>query len=822
MPSNETSADWGRTSLALSDSFRQDLRYTIRTLRRDRVFTTVAVLILALGIGANVAVFSVVNTILLRPLPFPNPEKLVWIAPSPTKCGFSCETYSADAYEELRAQNHSLTDLAGYFAFSSSDNYRLTGRGEPIPATGIIVTGNFFHVLGLQPALGRLFVEDETRKNAHPVVLLANAFWKRHFHSDPKIVGTDIDLDGHPSTVVGVLPDSFDFGAVFAPGTKVDLFAPAILDDMRMWGNILTLVGRLKPGVSFAQAQADLRTVAPQLYFNTRYPQSKGRYQLIPTLLKEHVSGKLRRSLIMLWSAVGVILLIVCVNLSNLLLARAVSRSKEMAVRSALGAGRMRLVAQLLTESLVLSVAGAILGLVLALSITAFLAHQGSIALPLLGSVRIDGAALAWTVLIAISVAVVFGIVPGLKTAHDNLLESLKDGGQRTSDSHTHERTRAALVISEIALACVLLVSAGLLLRSFVRVLDIDLGFEPARAAAIKVDYNENATGEQRSVIFQQIQRRVEAIPGIEAAGFVDYLPLGQNRSWGSPQAKGKTYRPGELPGALVYIVTPGYLRAMGMRVHGRDFSWEDTSKTQRVIIINQTVARALWPGEDPLGQIAAINGYDHVVVGVIDDVHTSNVEGAAGWQVYFPFTQEGPNGAKLVVRTKLPPATMATAVLSALRELNPNQPAAEFEPIQHIVDRAVSPRRFFMLLVLSFAALGLTLAALGVYGVISYSVNRRTLEIGIRMALGATHTRVQLDVIRRTLWLAVIGIGMGTIASIAVARGIASLLFGTQPTDPLTFAGMVLLLSAIALLAGYLPARRASRIQPMSALRSN
>ena len=809
-------------SLALSDSFRQDLRYTIRTLRRDRVFTTVAVLILALGIGANVAVFSVVNTILLRPLPFPNPEKLVWIAPPPTKRGFSCETYSADAYEELRAQNHSLNDVAGYFAFSSSDNYRLTGRGEPIPATGIIVTGNFFHVLGLQPALGRLFVEDETRKNAHPVVLLANTFWKRRFHSDPKILGSDIDLDGHPTTVVGVLPDSFDFGAVFAPGRKVDLFAPAILDDMRMWGNILTLVGRLKPGVSFAQAQADLQTVAPQLYFNTKYPQSKGRYQLIPTLLKEHVSGKLRRSLIMLWSAVGVILLIVCVNLSNLLLARAVSRSKEMAVRSALGAGRMRLVAQLLTESLVLSVAGAILGLLLAWSITAFLAHQGSIALPLLGSVRIDGAALAWTVLIAISVAVVFGVAPGLKMTHGNLLESLKDGGQRTSDSHTHERTRAVLVISEIALACVLLVSAGLLLRSFLRVLDIDLGFEPSRAAAIKVDYDENATGEQRSVIFQQIQRRVEAIPGIEAAGFVDYLPLGQNRSWGSPQAKGKTYRPGELPGALVYIVTPGYLRAMGMRVHGRDFSWEDTSKTQRVIIINQTVARALWPGEDPIGQIAAINGYDHVVVGVIDDVHTSNVESAAGWQVYFPFTQEGPNGAKLVVRTKLPPATMATALLSALRELNPNQPAAEFEPIQHIVDRAVSPRRFFMLLVLSFAALGLTLAALGIYGVISYSVNRRTLEIGIRMALGATHTRVQLDVIRRTLWLALIGMGLGTIASIAVARGIASLLFGTQPTDPLTLAGMVLLLGAIALLAGYLPARRASRIQPMSALRSN
>jgi len=808
--------------VGISDTFQQDLRYTIRTLRRDRVFTAVAVLILALGIGANIAVFSVVNTILLRPLPFPNPDKLVWIAPPPSKCGFSCETYSADAYEELREQNHSLQDVAGYFAFSSSDNYRLTGRGEPIPATGMIVTGNFFQTLGVHPALGRVFSEDETRKNAHPVVLLAPAFWKRQFHSSANIVGSTIDLNGQPTTVVGVLPDDFDFGAVFAPGTKVDLFTPDILDDMRNWGNILTLIARLQPGVSFAQARADLETVAPQLYFNTRYPESKGRYRLVPKLLKEHVSGKVRRSLIMLWSAVGVILLIVCVNLSNLLLVRAVSRSKELAVRSALGAGRMRLMAQLFTESMVLSAVGATLGLALAYSITSFLAHQGSIALPLLGQVRIDGAALAWTLLIAISVALIFGVVPGLKSAHGNLFESLKDGGQRTSDSRTHERTRAVLVVSEIALACVLLVSAGLLLRSFLRVLDIDLGFEPAKAAAIKVDFDENATGEQRSAIFRQIQRRIEAVPGIEAAGFVDYLPLGQNRAWGSPQVKGKTYRPGELPGALVYVVTPGYLRAMGMRVRGRDFSWEDTPKSEKVIIINETVARALWPGEDPVGRMAIASGDDRRVIGVIADVHTANVEGAAGWQVYYPFTQAGPNGAKLVVRSQLPPATLATAVLGALRELNPNQPASEFQPIQRIVERAISPRRFFMLMVLCFAALGLTLAALGIYGVISYSVSRRTLEIGIRMALGATHTRVQLDVIRRTLWLALAGIGAGIVASIAVARAIASLLFGTQPTDPATFLGMVLLLGAIALVAGYLPARRASRVQPMTALRSS
>jgi len=804
------------------DSLLQDLRYTVRTLRRDRVFTSVAVLILALGIGANIAVFSVVNTILLRPLPFPKAEQLAWIAPPPSQCGFSCETYSADAYEEFRAQNQSFQDVTGYFAFSTADNYRLTGRGEPTPATGITVAGSFFQVLDVQPSLGRLFTAEETRQHARPVVLLANAFWKRHFGSDAGIVGKVIDLNGQPTTVVGVLPEGFDFGAVFAPGTKVDLYAPAILDDMRMWGNILTLMGRLKPGVNLSQAQAEAQVLGPRLYFNIKYPESKGRYQLIPKSLKEHVSGKLRRSLILLWAAVGMILLIVCVNLSNLLLTRAVTRSKELAVRSALGAGRWRLISQLLTESFVLSGAGAIMGLGLAYTITVFLAHQGSIALPLLSSVRVDGAALAWTVLIASSVAVVFGVVPGMKISEGNLHELLKSGGQQASEGTKHERMRSMLVISEVALACVLLVSAGLLLRSFLRVLDVDLGFQPARAAAVKVDYDDGGSAEKRSVIFQQILQRVQAIPGVEAAGMVDYLPLGQNRAWGAPQAKGKTYRPGELPSPLVYVVTPGYLRAMGMRARGRDFTWEDSPTGENVIIVNETTARSLWPGEDAVGKLAVVNGGDRRVIGVIADVHQSNVEGEVGWQVYYPATQAGPAGARLVVRTKLPPETLATTLISTLRELNPNQPASEFQPIQQIVDRAVSPRRFFMLLVAFFAVLGLTLAALGVYGVISYSVTRRTQEIGIRMALGATHVRVQVDVLRHALWPALLGIAIGTLTSVAVARGIASLLFGTPPTDAPTFAGMILLLSAVALVAGYIPARRASRIEPMIALRSN
>ncbi len=811
--------------IPLLDSFLQDLRYTFRTFRRDRGFAVIAVLILGVGIGANTAVFSFVDTILLRPLPFTNSQRLVWIAPPPTKCGFSCETYSADAFEEFRAENRSFQDVAGYFAFSSEDNYNLTGRGEPVPATGILVTGSFFQVLGVPPSLGRLFDPDDVRKGSHPVVLLANAYWKRQFAADPRIVGKAIDLNGQPTTVVGVLPPTFDFGSVFSPGEKVDLFTPFILDDWRDDGNVLTMIGRLRPGVSLPQAQADANLVAPQLYFNTKYPDTKGRYKVNTlTPLKKYVTGRMQGPLIMLWCAVGVILLIVCVNLSNLLLARAATRSKEFALRSALGAGRMRLVRQLLTESLVLSAAGAVLGLVLASATTAFLAHEGSIALPLLSDVRVDGTALAWTVLLAVAVAALFGVVPGLKVSRGTLHESLKEAGPGMSEGRKHERLRAALVVSEVALASVLLVGAGLMLRSFLRVLDVNLGFQPARAAAIKVDYEAGASAAKRRVILQRILSHVEAIPGVEAAGMVDYLPLGRNREWGSVKAKGRLYRPGEAPDPLVYVVTPGFFRAMGMRLMaGRDFSWADDPTNRGVIIINEALARALWPHENAVGQMASAGPFNAcVVIGVVSDVHETSVEGSAGWQIYYAATQARPAGAELVVRTQLPPDTLAASVLRTLRQLIPNQPAAAFQPIQQIVDHAVSPRRFFMLLVTSFGLFGLILASLGIYGVISYSVTRRTQEIGIRMALGASPASVRRMIVRATLRLALAGIGVGVLISLALATVINSLLFGIAATDPVTFAATVIVLASVALAAGYLPAWRASRIEPMSALRSN
>ena len=803
------------------DILMQDLRYTFRTLRRDRVFTLIAVLILALGIGANVAVFSVINTILLRPLPFRDPQQLTWLATNGGEGGLSNQTYTVAAFEEFQRHNKSFQDVTSYQTFFNSIQYKLTGKGDPKPVVAIEVAENFFQTLGVQPSLGRLFSPEECQKGGRPVVLLSHPFWQQQFAANPAIVGQAITLNGEPVTVVGVLPATFDFGSVFWPGMKVDAYVPAIMDFWHTWGNTLALVGRLKPGVSVAQAQAEANLLFPQL--KAAHPDWFEDYKSTLTGLKDHVSGKLRRSLMVLWLAVGVILLIVCVNLSNLQLARAEARSKEFAMRNALGAGRGRLIRQLLTESMVLSGAGAALGLGFAFAITRILAHQGSLALPLLGSVRVDGAALAWTLLIAVAASLLFGLAPAFRMPGSNLQEALKDAGAGMSHGRKHERLRAALVISEVALACVLLVGAGLLLRSFLRVLDVDLGFQPSHAATIKIDYEPGAdNGPQRGAAFAEILRRVEAIPGIESAGITDMLPLDRNRSWGLV-AKGSIYDPRKRHGGFVYIVTPGYFETMGMHLReGRDFSWHDKHDSEPVIIINQAAARQEWPGEDPVGRIAYFGGGEARVIGVISDVRESSLEEASSPEVYAPTTQEGPEGAELVVRTKLPPDVLASSVMKTLRSLNPGQPATEFRTIQQIVDHAVSPRRFFVLLVSAFAALGLILASLGIYGVISYSVTRQTQEIGIRMALGATQARVLFGVIASTLRLALIGIAVGMVTSFAVARLIASLLFGTTPTDPATFAGMALLLCTVSCAAGFIPARRASRIDPMTALREN
>lgn len=811
---------------AAFDRLRQDIRYCLRTLRRDRTFSAVAILILALGIAANVVVFSLVDTILLRPLPFAEPDRLAWIAPADTSGGLSGATYSSDAYEDFRAINRSFTDITGYYAFSTPDNIKITGTNAAIPQsiTGIGVLGNFLNVLGVTPVLGRNFTPAEAQSHAAPVVLLSYPFWKQHFHSDASVIGKAISLDNTPTTVVGVLPSRFDFGAVFSPGTRVDVLTPTALDDIRSNGNTLTLTGRLKPGVTIPQATADARVIAPQLYWSKKRAESKGSYgRMEATPLKEHVAGQLRRSLDLLWVAVGMILLIVCVNLSNLLIARAATRSKEFALRVALGANRARLVRQLLTESAILSIAGAAFGLVIAFGVTIWLAHQGSLALPLLATLHIDTTVLLWTVLIALITTLLLGLAPGLKMSTGNLQETLKDSGTSASEGRKNETLRTALVISEVALACVLLVGAGLLLRSFLHVLDIDLGFRPAQGYSMPIEQSHSDKVEVRSAFYQTVLSDISSISGIEVAGLSDNLPLTRNRSWGSPGVKGVDYPKNARPNTLVYVVSPGYVPAMGMRITGRDLSWHDTINTENVIVLNKKATDFLFPHQDALGRMVEFNGKSNRIVGIVPDVRADGVEADSGWQIYLSISQDwGEEGTQLVVRSRLPAEALAPAIMAKLRALNPGQPAADLQPLQRIVDHATSPRRFFAVLVAIFATLGLILASLGIYGVVSYSVTRQTQEIGIRMALGASQASVQRRFLKATLRMTIIGVTIGAVASLTLSKLIASLLFATEATDPITFAATVTILIGVAITAAYLPARRASRINPMTALRAN
>jgi predicted permease len=811
------------------NEFVRDIRYTLRSLRNNPGFALVAILVLAVGIGVNAAVFSVVNTLLLRPLPFAEAQNLIWFTGGKSlatkiraAAGLSGQTYTVDAYEEFKRNTQSFQAVTSYQTFYSSIQYKLTGSGEPQQLVAVEVADNFLPTLGIQPALGRGFTQEECQKGGRPVALLSYYFWKNRYGSDRDIVGKDVTVNGKPVTIVGVLPATFDFGAVFAPGMKVDLFVPAIMDFWRTWGNTLAVVGRLKPGVSLAQAQDEADRIFPHL--KVIHPDWYEDYASELTTLKNHVSGKLHRSLVVLWFAVGMILLIVCVNLSNLQLSRAATRSKELAMRRALGASRGRVIRQLLTESLVLSVAGAGLGLCLASAIVFYLAHQTSITLPLLATIRVDGAALGWTLLVAVAVGILFGLAPAFKLSGANLQTALKDNGSGMAAGRSHQRFRATLVVSEIALACILLVGAGLLLRSFLRVLDVDLGFDPSHAASMQVDYDDGGKFANRGPVLEEMLRRVAALPGIEAEGIADMLPLDRNRSWGL-SAVGSDPSHEKEAGAFVYLVTPGYIPTLGMRLlAGRDFSWNDTPDREHVVIINEAAAHREWPGQDAIGKLA--NGIEKNpvrVIGVIADVRESSLEEVSSPEVYVPMTQNGDaEGATLVVRTRVSPESVASSVLATLRSLNPAQPASEFRPLQSLVDHSVSPRRFFVLLVTIFAMLGVVLAALGIYGVISYSVTQKTQEIGVRMALGATTGRVLRDVLTGTLRLTIAGIVLGTVASLAVARLIASLLYSTSPWDAQTFLCMVLALTAVALISGYFPARRASRVSPMNALRNN
>ncbi len=798
----------------------RDLRYTVRGLRRDAGFAAFVILIAGFGIGASSTVFSVVNTLLLRPLPFAEADRLVWIA-NRESSGLSGQTTQVSHMLDLRERAQSLSAVAGYFAFYGVGDNLLSGAGEPERLSGVPVSANFFEVLGVQPQLGRAFTAEDSAWNGPKAVLLSHGLWRRRFNADPAVVGGAVTLGGASHTVVGVLPESFDFGSVFAPGSHFDLFFPFPLSpETNRWGNTMAMVGRLKAGASVDDARAEVRLVATQL---TREHPQRNSFEGHVKLLADQVTGRTRLALGVLAGAVAMVMLIVCANLSSLLLARTAARQKEIAIRTALGAGRRTLIAQMLMEGLVLSGAGALLGLALAVGGTAALARLDTVSIPLLRGVQADNTVLAFTLALAVITGVVFGLAPAVHARSGALHASLKDASRGSTEGRGRSRVRNILVVAEIAFACVLLVGAGLLIRSLVQVLDVDMGFEPARAATVRVDPEAQfATDEHRTAYFDDVLQRVKSIPGVEAAAITDALPLGRNRTWGA-RAKGITYERGRGPSAFVRIVSDSYPRAMGIPlVKGRDISPADARSTEPVIMINETLARTLWPGEDPIGKIIlGACSPERRVIGVVGDVRHLALEQASGNEMYVPMRQCGDQpSSDMVVRSTIAPAQLAIEVRTALKSIAPNLAGNNFRTLEQIVDKSVSPRRFLVMLLGGFAGFALVLASLGIYGLISYSVSQRTHEIGIRMAIGASARDVQVRIITQTLWLAAAGMTIGAAASWLLARAGSGLLFGVTPTDPVTFAAMLLVLTAVAALAGYVPARRASRIDPMVALR--
>jgi predicted permease len=793
----------------------QDLRYAFRGMRRDAAFTAFVILIAGLGIGASSTVFSVVNALLLRPLPFRDPGRLVWIANQ----GWSTQVSN---FLDLREQNRSFSDLAGWSGYGTGD-WQLRGTGEPERVTGVPVTQNLFSLLGVEPALGRSFTADECRQraNAPQAVLLSYGFWQRRFASDPSVVGSKLMFNNRAVTVAGVLPASFDFAALFAPGKPVDIFVPwPLTDETNRSGNTMTIIGRLKPSAGVENARPEFTALAKQM--EIQHPE---RNPVVPRLtpLDQHINGRVRPALLVLACAVGVVMLIVCANLSNLQLARLGARQKELAMRAALGAGRLRLLRQMLTESIALSCCGAVLGLSLAIAGTAVVAHLNAFNLPLLGSVRIDGNVLAFTLLAAVFTGVLFGVLPALQAPALAVQDALKEGGRGLSAGKSRAWLRHGLVVSEIAFASILLVGAGLLVRSFVRVLDVDLGFEPEHTAVLRVDSTRISNLAQQNAFLDDMLQRARSMPGVRAAGVSDVLPFAGDRAW-QVSAKGHVYPKGQYPPEpYIRMISDGYFEAAGIRLEaGRGFTEQDRASSERVVIVNQTLARTLWPGQDPIGQVVTQDG-GRRVVGVVAEVRHEALEKTGGSEMYIPLRQTGDySDMELVARTTLPRKAFASGIRAALRPLDPNLPIRDVRSLQDLVDKAVSPRRFLVMLLGGFAAFALLLASLGIYAVISYSVNQRVQEIGIRMALGASPADLQRRILLGTFGLTALGLALGIAASLALSNTLGSLLFGVTSGDPITYFGVGALLIVVAAAAGYIPAWRASRIDPMVALRSN
>jgi putative ABC transport system permease protein len=807
-----------RCGANFAEEMWQDLRFGARQLRKNPGFTGVAVLTLALGIGACTAMFSLINAVLLRPLPFRNSGRLVWIENVGTG-GMSERTTRVDNFLEWRSQNKSFEELAAYFAFFDYERYTLIGSGEPQRLRGVGISKNLLDVLGVTPWLGRGFTDEECAWNGRKAVMLTHSFWDQHFAGDTTVIGRSINLNGDPTEIVGVLPASFDFDSVFAPGTKVELLLPfPLTSETARWGNTLFAIGRLKPAVTIEQVRAEFEIICQRVV--QAHPE-RGSFGARLTALDTSIRGNFRQPMFMLFGAVGCVLLIACVNLSNLLLSRANARRQEFAVRVALGASRWRLIRQTLTESLLLALGGCALGVPLAFATTAVLARLQTFNIPLLQTASVDKTALAFTVAIAGLAGLLSGMLPAVQLSRGSAGNRLNAVGSRGTGGGAATLVRKALVITEIALACVLLVGAGLLIQSFAKLLAVNLGFQPKQAAAWRVDPPRSFKSLlEKGQYYDHLLNRIASMPGVESVGFSDALPLGRNRTWGVG-AKGVSYAKGAYPIAFVRLVSHQYLQTMQIPLRaGRFFEESDTADSEKVIVINETMARTLWPGRDPLGQIVEVNGESRVV-GVVGDVRHSKLEEPGRAEFYLSYRQSDDwNAAELVVRTTRPIASLARDMRVVMKDFDPTLPSTEFITLSGIVDQAVAPRRLITSLLGAFSALALLLSAIGLYGVIAYSVAQRTREIGIRLAVGAQRGQVVNMIVGEGLRMAAAGVALGLVACLLLTRVLGSLLYGVTATDPLVFAANAAILVIVALLACAIPARRAASVDPMEALR--
>ena len=804
--------------------FWRDLRYGLRTLRKNPGFTAVAVIALALGIGANSAIFSVVNTVLLRPLPYKDPERLAMVWEDNARSGFPRDTPAAANYVDWREQNQVFEGMAAL----ADESFNLTGVGEPLRVDGQRVSADLFSLLGVEPQLGRAFRPEEDAPGANRVVLLSHGLWQRRFGSDPKIAGRPVNLNGESYTVVGVMPQGFQF-----PSRNDELWVPIAFTSREAANrntHYLQVVARLKLGVTLGQAQAEMSTIAARL--QRQYPQQNAELGAVVVPLHEQVVGDIRPALLVLLGAVGFVLLVACANVANLLLARAAARQKEIALRVALGASRLRLVRQFLTESVLLAVLGGGVGLLLSLWGVGLLKSFIPEDISQVKAVSVDARVLGFTLLVSLLTGLIFGLAPAAQASSFDLNETLKEGGRDTSSAGRGKRIRAALVVAEVAVSLVLLIGAGLLINSFLRLRHVDPGFRTDNLLTMSVVLPEQKYPDQarRSAFYDEMIRRVEALPGVRAAAVTNWIPL---VSQGDSVGVSVEGRPDPAPGqrrpvVVTRVVSPHYFRAMGIQLlRGRDFDErQDRVDSPAVVVINETMARYFWPGEDPLGKRVTPGRPDSPedwcqVVGVVKDVRQFQLNADPKPQMYLLYAQaEFFAPRHLVVSTAVEPLGLASAVRKTVWEIDKDQPVSDVSTMEEVLSESIARQRFSMLLLAVFAGVALLLAAVGLYGVMSYSVAQRTREIGLRMALGAQERDVLRMVVGQGLKLVLAGVLIGLAAAFALTRLMSSLLFGVSATDPATLVTISLLLVGVAVLASYVPARRATKVDPLIALR--